>query len=110
MTLKNAPFYFQLLLCSILLLSCEKNKGLLSFNEDTLSIYAEKMQPNSNDFKPLSKEYLDEKRKEVSYFFNKNWKSKNNTISFLVAKDGQIIYENYHGFANFREKTPILHR
>lgn len=107
MTLKNAPFYFPLLLCSILLSSCEKNKGILSFDEDAPSIYAEKMQLNSTDFKPLSKEYLEEKRKEVSCFFNKNWNSKNNTISFLVAKDGQIIYENYIGFANFRDKIPI---
>ena len=26
---------------------------------------------------------------------------------FLVAKNGQIIYEKYEGMANFRDKTPI---
>jgi CubicO group peptidase (beta-lactamase class C family) len=40
-------------------------------------------------------------------FFEKTWSEKNDNVSFLVAKNGQIIYENYMGFANKRTDEKI---
>ena len=36
------------------------------------------------------------------FFFEKIWSEKNDNVAFLVAKNGQIIYENYMGYANKR--------
>lgn len=97
----------RLLFCSILFFSCNKHKSPPLFNGDSPSIYAENMQPNSISFQPLATNYLKQKKEKVSRFINKYWKSKNSNVSFLVAKDGQIIFEKYAGFANYRKKTPI---
>ena len=36
----------------------------------------------------------------IDKFFRKTWKSDSENISFLVAKDGKIIYEKYQGTAD----------
>jgi CubicO group peptidase (beta-lactamase class C family) len=65
------------------------------------------MTPSDSIFPKLTESYINSKKNKIERFFNKNWPSKNNNISFLVAKDGQIIYENYAGFGDVRKKTPI---
>ena len=65
------------------------------------------MTPNDSVYPKLTDSYINSKKYKIEHFFNKNWPSKNNNISFLVAKDGQIIYENYSGFGDVRKKTPI---
>jgi len=65
------------------------------------------MSPSDTIFPKLSDSFTNSKKIKIEHFFNKNWASKNNSISFLVAKDGQIIYENYVGFVDARKKIPI---
>ena len=65
------------------------------------------MEPFDSIYPKLSNSYFNSKRNKIEHFFNKNWPSKNNNISFLVAKDGQVIYENYVGFGDIKKKTPI---
>jgi len=43
----------------------------------------------------------------VSRYFEKTWSEKNDNVAFLVAKNGQIIYENYMGYANKRTDEKI---
>ena len=80
---------------------CENNKN----NESLISSI--EMIPSDSIFPKLSNSYINSKKYKIDHFFNKNWPSKNNSISFLVAKDGQIIYQSYSGFGDVRNKKPI---
>ena len=102
----KAKIYLKITIVALLLISCQKktNKDL-SENiaiVDTLG----KIKPSTVVFENLSESYLSSKKANVEHFINKNW-SCNRNISFLVAKDGQIIYEKYQGYANKNEKTNI---
>lgn len=66
-----------------------------------------KMKPLENETPKLTADYLAEKQKKIDSFYKKNWPNNSMNGSFLVAKNGQIIYEKYEGYANFRDKTPI---
>lgn len=61
------------------------------------------------DFKnnKISSAYLAEKKTIVKRFLEKNWTSDSETLSFLIAKNGQIIYEHYQGIADKLEAIPI---
>jgi CubicO group peptidase (beta-lactamase class C family) len=103
MTHKTPVIYLKLFFIFFLCLSC---KGSDKNNAESL-ISSIEMIPSDTIFPKLSESYISSKRNKIERFFNKNWPSKNNNISFLVAKDGQIIYENYAGFGDVRKKTPI---
>lgn len=66
-----------------------------------------KMKPLENESPKLAAAYLEEKKSRVQSFYTKNWPNNSMNGGFLVAKNGQIIFEKYEGFANFRDKTPI---
>lgn len=87
-------------------ISCQKKSNLdLAENNsivDTLGM----MSPSKVIYESLSSDYLNSKKASVEFFLNKHW-SPNRNISFLVAKDGQIIFEKYQGFANKNKKTTI---
>lgn len=56
---------------------------------------------------PLTADYIAEKKREIDSFYNKNWKNNSMNGGFLVAKNGQIIYEKYEGYSYLRDKTPM---
>lgn len=89
-------------------ISCS-NKS--SKNEETFSKVNENglpvLHPLNEEFPKLSKKYLDDKKYGISMFFEKTWSEKNDNVSFLVAKNGEIIYENYLGYANKRTEEKI---
>jgi CubicO group peptidase (beta-lactamase class C family) len=66
-----------------------------------------KMKPLENETPKLTADYIAEKKGEIDSFYKKNWPNNSMNGGFLVAKNGQIIYEKYEGYANFRDKTPI---
>lgn len=66
-----------------------------------------KMKPLENETPILTADYLAEKKRKIDSFYNKNWPNNSMNGAFLVAQNGQIIYEKYEGYANFRDKTPI---
>ena len=60
------------------------------------------------EFNPLTDEYKRQKRNEIEQFFNSKINFENKfSGGFLVAKNGQIIYETYQGFANYEKQQPI---
>jgi CubicO group peptidase (beta-lactamase class C family) len=65
-----------------------------------------KMKPFVNEPK-LTTSYIAEKQRKIDSFYNKNWPNNSMNGGFLVAQNGQIIYEKYEGYANLRDKTPI---
>jgi CubicO group peptidase (beta-lactamase class C family) len=103
MTKKTPLIFIKIIFILFLCLYCK------SQNEKNLEslISSLEMTPNDSVYPKLTDSYINSKKYKIEHFFNKNWPSKNNNISFLVAKDGQIIYENYSGFGDVRKKTPI---
>lgn len=87
--------------------SCSKQEkteeGVIKVNEKGIPV----MQPLQEELPTLSAAFIQEKKYAVSLFFEKIWSEKNDNVSFLVAKNGQIIYENYMGFANKRTDEQI---
>ena len=103
MTLKPAFLFTKIAVLFFLCLSCN-SQDKKHTAADVASI---NMEPSDTVFPILSNSYINSKKTKIEHFFNKNWPSKNNNVSFLVAKDGQIIYENYVGFGDIKKKTPI---
>lgn len=102
MTSKISLYTFQIALLLIITISCSKqeknDEGVIKINKNGLPV----MMPLQEELPKLSQDYLNDKKYGVSRFFEKTWSEKNDNVSFLVAKNGQIIYENYFGFANKR--------
>jgi CubicO group peptidase (beta-lactamase class C family) len=99
---KTHLVYIKLIFIFFVCLSCKSHDK----NAESL-ISSLEMTPNDSVYPKLTDSYINSKKYKIEHFFNKNWPSKNNNISFLVAKDGQIIYENYSGFGDLRKKNPI---
>jgi len=107
MILKPAYIPLTLLWLSMLFISCSKlEKSDLASNRIP-KIKALNMTSAIEGFPKLSAAYVNSKKNKIDAFYRKNWFSKNKSISFLVAKDGQIIYEKYEGYANIEKKKSI---
>ncbi|HLV45741.1 MAG TPA: serine hydrolase domain-containing protein [Flavobacterium sp.] len=55
----------------------------------------------------LTPEYLIEKKAIIDTYFHTHIDKGNFSGGFLVAKNGQIIYEDYQGYSNYEEKKEI---
>ncbi len=98
--MKSSKYIIPLLLAILFLTKCSKQEkteeGILKVNENGIPI----MQPLLEEMPPLTASYINTKKNAVAHFFENTWSTKNDNVSFLVAKNGQIIYENYLGYAN----------
>lgn len=103
------PIYYTLIASTLLFISCKKDEAYLAENIPILkehNVLEDK--PYSVPFKALEPEYILEKGHLVEEFFNKHIKKDPNfSGSFLVSKNGQIIYEEYQGFSN-KAKNEVL--
>lgn len=97
----------QILFLILVLGSCTKDKKIELDDAELPKDVLPKMKPLTNEVPKLTYEFINSKRKSIDSFYNKNWPNKSLNGSFLVAKNGQIIYERYEGYANFRDKTLI---
>lgn len=98
----------QILTLIIVLSSCTKEKKKTEISDAQLpKSTLPKMKPLRNDLPKLTAEYINIKKRDIDAFYNKNWPNNSANGSFLVAKNGQIIYEKYEGYSNFRKKTLI---
>ncbi len=93
--------FFTLSFCLLfLIISCDKfvkNKNHENSNKSNLD-YA--MTPLEDSLPKLSKTYKQIKKREIENFIANNFSNKFENICFLVAKNGQIIYERYDGYAD----------
>lgn len=106
MNYKKTAQILNLLFLFLLLSSCKKHDTKIS-DADLPKDSLPKMEPSENDPTKLTAAYINKKKAEIESFYNKNWPNNSLNGSFLVAKDGQIIYERYEGYGNLRAKTPI---
>jgi CubicO group peptidase (beta-lactamase class C family) len=96
----------QILISLLILSSCGKDKttqkATTAAVEDTLP----KMKPLGPE-KKISQAYKNSVIGRINHFYYKNWPNNSMNGSFLVARNGQIIYEKYNGYANKNEGTKI---
>ena len=78
----------------------QKYQIIIKINENGIPV----MQPLQEELPKLSKSFFEDKKYGASRFFEKTWSEKNDNVSFLVAKNGKILFEDYEGFA-YKEKN-----
>nr|WP_294926203.1 serine hydrolase domain-containing protein [uncultured Flavobacterium sp.] len=97
----------QILFLILVLSSCGKDKKTNPDNEipeikDTLG----RMIPMGPEKKPAVS-YINSIKPRLNHFYNKNWPNNSMNGSFLVARNGHIIFEKYNGYANKNAETKI---
>ena len=107
MILKPPYIPLSLLWLLPLIMSCSKREKSDLASNKIPEIHSLNMTSSIEEFPKLSVAYINSKKNKIDAFYRKNWSSKNKSISFLVAKDGQIIFEKYEGYANIEKKKPI---
>jgi CubicO group peptidase (beta-lactamase class C family) len=63
--------------------------------------------PSYQEFPRLSDAYLNKTKDTIAKFIERYFYKEDKHLSFLVAKNGQIIYEKYKGYANKNRGTTI---
>ena len=94
-------------------ISCAKHEknNILHLAENTTDTTVVKS-PYDVNFDSLDTDYIKNSQETIDEFYNKHF-GKNYSGSFLVAKNGEIIYEKYSGFAykekdeKINENTPL---
>lgn len=107
MNFKNT-LYISLFAFLTTLTSCKKDANALAENEaakktDTFP----HIEPDSRKLKAPTAKFIDEKKNTIAGFYRKYWDRNKVSGSFLVAKNGKIIFEKYAGYANHATKDTI---
>jgi CubicO group peptidase (beta-lactamase class C family) len=99
--IKFVPILFLLL---IVVLSCqtkEEPKEIAQYIEPVPT------NPYEVDFEKLSKVYVAEKEQKIAQFYKDVIANDGFSGGFLVAQNGEIIYENYNGYINYKTKEEM---
>jgi len=59
------------------------------------------------DFPQLTKKEIKKYKKEINHFYESKINLDDFSGGFLVAKNGEILYEDYEGFSNYKTKEKI---
>jgi CubicO group peptidase (beta-lactamase class C family) len=97
----------QIVLLFLFVSSCAKEKKIELSDAELPKDALPTMNPRTNEMPTLTAAYINSKIAEIDVFYKKNWPGNSMNGGFLVAKNGQIIYEKYEGYANFSDKTYI---
>lgn len=90
-------------LALLLLFSCKEKKTIVkTVKKDTL--IAELYDVKFNSVNPKFKQ---DKANFIEHFFNKKINNKDFSGGFLVAKNGEILFEKYAGCSNYKTKEEI---
>lgn len=101
--LKILPYIF-----IFLLLSCKKEKPLIAeHKEPAAKDTILHIVPLDITLDKLNRKYKNEKEESIDNFFHNNWPRNTFNGSFLVAKNGQVLYEEYGGYADRSKKTKV---
>lgn len=93
------PKYLFFTVTFLLLFSCKNDeKDKKSSKRKSDLEYA--MLPLEDSLPKLSAAYTNTKKRQIEGFFENNFGRGFENVSFLVAKNGQIIYEKYDGYAD----------
>nr|WP_297308579.1 serine hydrolase domain-containing protein [uncultured Flavobacterium sp.] len=95
--------YIKTISLVVLLSACNKNKELAQLKDKS---YENNVNYNVG-FHPVSPEYKIETAELVENFYQKNIKKPGFSGGFLMAKNGEVIFEDYDGYSNFALKEKI---
>nr|WP_314834721.1 serine hydrolase domain-containing protein [uncultured Flavobacterium sp.] len=108
MNLLKKANILQIVLLTLVLSSCTKEKKKVELSDAQLpKSILPSMKPLRNESPKLTAEYIKTTKEAIDSFYKKNWPGNSANGGFLVAKNGQIIYEKYEGYTNFRTKDSI---
>lgn len=108
MNLLKKANILQIVLLTLVLSSCTKEKKKVELSDAQLpKSILPSMKPLRNETPKLTAEYIKTTKEAIDSFYKKNWPGNSANGGFLVAKNGQIIYEKYEGYTNFRSKDSI---
>lgn len=108
MNLLKKANILQIVLLTLVLSSCTKEKKKVELSDAQLpKSILPSMKPLRNESPKLTTEYIKTTKEAIDSFYKKNWPGNSANGGFLVAKNGQIIYEKYEGYTNFRTKDSI---
>lgn len=65
------------------------------------------IEPDTRNLKTPSTNFITDKQNTISGFYKKYWDRNKVSGSFLVAKNGKIIFEKYSGYANHEKKEEV---
>lgn len=97
------------LIVLLTLASCKKEKPTLAHHEvkkevkDTIL----RIKPLDATLNKVPQAFVDSKYESIDNFYNHIWPRQNLSGGFLVAKNGQVLYETYGGIANRSTKEEI---
>ncbi len=110
--MKNILFPL-LFIGSLVTSSCDKNFDIAQVIKKRSELFTKntKITPNNEPyyvkFNPITPKYKLETREIVENFYHNRINRGNFWGQFLVAKNGEIIYEDYQGYANYQKKEKI---
>lgn len=96
----------QILFSLLVLSSCGNDNKTKTAATPTVEDTLPKMKPLGPE-KKISQAYKNSVIGRINHFYYKNWPNNSMNGSFLVARNGQIIFEKYNGYANKNEGTKI---
>ncbi len=102
-----SKYIYTFFFSALLITSCQEKEKHLASNDLTESKDPNALSPYVIKAKKLSPEYLTAKQNSLERFYEKNWPKNAMNGGFLVAKNGQIIFEKYNGEANFSKGDEI---
>jgi CubicO group peptidase (beta-lactamase class C family) len=86
----------------LLVLGCNESK-----NSKTFTLNNKTQKSDSEffvEFEPLSKQYVDQKKNDIEYYYTKLIGTPDFYGQFLVAKNGKVLFEDYKGYAYYEKK------
>lgn len=107
MKIKIKHFTYLFLLFTTLV-SCKKEvKDLANNNTYPEADTFPHIKPDTRKLKAPTAKFIEEKKNTIAGFYKKYWDRNKVSGSFLVAKNGKIIFEKYEGFSNYEKKQAI---
>lgn len=95
--------YIKSIALALVLSACSKNKDLAQLNTNSINT------PGNFEvkFNSVSPEYKIETAELVENYYKKNINTGGFSGGFLMAKNGEIIFEDYTGYSNYSKKEQI---
>jgi CubicO group peptidase (beta-lactamase class C family) len=107
MTFKIKPFFYLVIAITLFLNACKNEVVKVKTKEETKKGTLYTMQPFDGDLPEISASEKRKLQQTIQTFYNDNYIPNDFSGSFLVAKNGHIIYETYRGMSNFEQKKTI---
>lgn len=92
-------------IASLFVISCQQKKENLPITVQNLDTIPDN--PYEVQFEKLPKAYLAEKEQKIAQFYKDVIADEGFSGGFLVAQNGEIIYENYNGYINYKTKEKM---